>query len=97
CSICRRLVAGPEQQNHMGGHILRKIRDVAEPDLIKTVSNEFPCGFCGQYTKGTCILSIAAGKAQSTCSQAYNFRISAASKIFKSKPCTNVPIQCPFC
>jgi hypothetical protein len=33
----------------------------------------------------------------STCPQVYNFKISAASKISKQKPCTNIPIQCKLC
>jgi hypothetical protein len=30
CCICGHQVAGPDRQNHMGGHILRRLRDVEE-------------------------------------------------------------------
>lgn len=30
CGICRRQVSGPDRQNHMGRHILQKLRGVAE-------------------------------------------------------------------
>ena len=30
CNICRRQVSGPDRQNHMGGHILRKLRGIVE-------------------------------------------------------------------
>jgi len=36
------------------------------------------------------------GKVLSKCSQAYEFRISAASKVTK-KACTNVPVECRLC
>lgn len=44
-----------------------------------------------------CSLRIVKGKAVSSCPHAYNFIISAASKVSKLKACTNVPIQCRFC
>jgi len=66
-------------------------------DVIQ-VSNVYPCGFCGQSSlNGACSLRIQSGKAISTCSCAYDFKIHAASKISKQKACTNVPIQCKFC
>ena len=30
CTICHRQIGGPDRQNHMGGHILRRLRGVAE-------------------------------------------------------------------
>ena len=33
----------------------------------------------------------------SSCTHAYEFRISSASKVSKQKPCTNIPITCKFC
>lgn len=62
------------------------------------VSVIFPCGFCGQSSRdGSCKITIKSGKAVSTCFLAYNFMIHAAGKISKTKPSTNVPIQCIFC
>jgi hypothetical protein len=59
---------------------------------------EYPCGFCGQSSVGGgCEVGIqSGGKALSKCSHAYEFRISAASKVTK-KACTNVPIECRLC
>jgi len=99
CNICRRQVSGPDRQNHMGRHILCKLRDVIETgENLGTVSMQYPCGFCGQSSiNGACHLRIVSGKAVSSCAHAYDFRISSASKISKQKPCTNVPIACKFC
>jgi hypothetical protein len=56
------------------------------------------CGFCAQSSlNGACSVRSQSGKAISTCSRAYDFKISPASKISKQKACTNVPIQCKFC
>jgi len=30
CTVCHRQISGPDRQNHMGGHILRKLRGVVE-------------------------------------------------------------------
>jgi len=84
----------------MGGHILRRLRAVEESfeNIGSTVSERYPCGFCGQSSlNGVCSMRIQSGKAVSTCSRAYDFKICAASKISKQKACTNVPIQCRFC
>ncbi|KAF8237508.1 hypothetical protein L208DRAFT_1389126 [Tricholoma matsutake] len=59
---------------------------------------QYPCGFCTQSSlNGACSVCIQTGKAISTCSCAYDFKISPTSKISKQKACTNVPIQCKFC
>ncbi|KAF8867765.1 hypothetical protein CPB84DRAFT_1859091 [Gymnopilus junonius] len=100
CCICGHQVAGPDRQNHMGGHILRRLRGVEESfeNIGSKVSMQYPCGFCTQSSlNGACSIHIQSGKAISTCSRAYDFKISAASKISKQKACTNVPIQCKFC
>ncbi|KAF8229202.1 hypothetical protein L208DRAFT_1402529 [Tricholoma matsutake] len=59
---------------------------------------QYPCGFCTQSSLNrACSVHIQTGKAISTCSRAYDFKISPASRISKQKACTNVPIQCKFC
>ncbi|KAF8237996.1 hypothetical protein L208DRAFT_1388451 [Tricholoma matsutake] len=59
---------------------------------------QYPCGFSAQSSlNGACSVHNQTGKAISTCSRAYDFKISPASKISKQKACTNVPIQCKFC
>ncbi|KAF8150236.1 hypothetical protein B0H34DRAFT_811419 [Crassisporium funariophilum] len=102
CNICCQQVSGPDRQNHMGRHILRKLRGIAELsdniDMGSIVSMEHPCGFCGQSSiGGACEVRIQSGKALSKCSHAYEFRIGPASKISKQKACTNVPVQCRLC
>ena len=59
---------------------------------------EYPCGFCGQSSvRGACEVRIQSGKALSKCAHAYEFKISPASKVSKSKACTNVPVKCRLC
>ncbi|KAF8055318.1 hypothetical protein FPV67DRAFT_1789064 [Lyophyllum atratum] len=101
CRICCQQVSGPFRQNHMGEHILRKLRGVVEhfEDIdMGCVSMQYPCGFCGQSSVGgVCDVRIQSGKALSKCLHAYEFKISAASKISSKKACTNVPVQCRLC
>lgn len=63
------------------------------------MSLTYPCGFCGQTMRnGSCALSKPlSGTATSKCPQAYGFRISSASQISETKPCTNVPLRCLLC
>ncbi|KAK7027130.1 hypothetical protein R3P38DRAFT_2399199, partial [Favolaschia claudopus] len=94
CQICGVDVAGTDRQNHMGKHILCYLRNIL---TIAQVSSSYPCGFCGKSTSnGGCTLSIRSGKANSSCSEVYEFQIAAASKLSISKPCTNVPVRCPL-
>lgn len=60
CNICHRQVLGPDRQNHMGRHILYKLRGVIETsENLGTVSMQYPCGFCGQSSiNGACQLCI---------------------------------------
>ncbi|KAK6988263.1 hypothetical protein R3P38DRAFT_2484437, partial [Favolaschia claudopus] len=39
---------------------------------------------------------IKSGKCDSDCPSAYAFQIRAASTFRETRPCTNVPIPCPF-
>ncbi|KAF9530963.1 hypothetical protein CPB83DRAFT_874875 [Crepidotus variabilis] len=102
CYICRRQVSGPDRQNHMGKHILCALRQMKEGgDMAASVSDLYPCGFCGQSTvgSGACSIDIKGGLAKSSCSQTYAFRISSAFRMSERKPCTNVPLKCrvPSC
>lgn len=99
CDICGEKVSNELQQNHMGGHILRRYRGVQHgEDNLAAISLDFPCGFCGKSSAGgKCTIAIQSGKAQSTCSKAYKFMIHAAAKMSAKKACTNVPIRCEFC
>ncbi|KAJ6559761.1 hypothetical protein B0H19DRAFT_1069490 [Mycena capillaripes] len=62
------------------------------------VSLIYPCGFCGKSTaNGACTIGIRGSKAISSCTEVYEFQISAASKSSGAKPCTNGPVRCPLC
>ncbi|KAJ7227439.1 hypothetical protein GGX14DRAFT_511117 [Mycena pura] len=98
CRICNDDIAGPDRQNHMGKHILLALRGVGEARVLKQVAKKYPCGFCGQaISDGTCTIGVKSGKAVSSCPEAYQFQVSAASKSSATKPCTNVPIRCSLC
>ncbi|KAJ7251090.1 hypothetical protein C8J57DRAFT_1078413 [Mycena rebaudengoi] len=98
CNICGKKVAAPDRQNHMGKHILLSLQGVQDPSLLAEVEKNYPCGFCGQTSSPDgCGVGIASGKATSSCSEAYAFQITAASKSSATKPCTNVPIRCSLC
>ncbi|KAJ6590274.1 hypothetical protein B0H10DRAFT_1634625, partial [Mycena sp. CBHHK59/15] len=56
-----------------------------------------PCGTCGRsMDDGTCQVRIKSEKVDSDCPSTYAFRISSASMFRKTRPCTNVPLQCPL-
>ncbi|KAK6977838.1 hypothetical protein R3P38DRAFT_2364054, partial [Favolaschia claudopus] len=40
---------------------------------------------------------INGGKAASSCTEAYSFLVSAASRSSTSKSCTNAPVHCALC
>ncbi|KAJ7088428.1 hypothetical protein B0H15DRAFT_982116, partial [Mycena belliarum] len=95
CGICQKNVAGPDRQNHVGKHILLSQRGVAE---TSTVADKYPCGFCGkEMSDGGCTISIASGKAISSCPEWYQFQVKAALKISGARPCTNAPLKCSLC
>ncbi|KAJ7826421.1 hypothetical protein B0H13DRAFT_1566743, partial [Mycena leptocephala] len=61
------------------------------------VSDAYPCGTCGGPTSdGACTIRIKSGKADSDCPSLYAFLVSAAAKFTKTRPCTNVAINCPL-
>ncbi|KAK6997245.1 hypothetical protein R3P38DRAFT_2472931, partial [Favolaschia claudopus] len=98
CLICNKSVPGPERQSYMGKDIYLKREGIRENNLLLQVGAEYPCGFCGRCTATSgCTISIAGGKAVSSCAEAYAFRICDAAKSSTSKPCTNVPIRCTLC
>ncbi|KAJ6603348.1 hypothetical protein DFH09DRAFT_1019322 [Mycena vulgaris] len=93
CKLCNKQVKETDRQNHAGEHILKALRGVSDPGVQVPISATYPCGTCGT---GTCQIRIKSGKADSDCPQAYAFQIGAASTFRDSRPCTNVPIQCPL-
>ncbi|KAF9006827.1 hypothetical protein BDZ89DRAFT_997333, partial [Hymenopellis radicata] len=100
CSLCNKKIAAADRQNHMGKHILFSLRRLKDPFTgYQSWFPEYPCGFCGGPTTGdgSCTIGIASGKAASSCPSAYSFVVSRAATVSKSKPCTNVPIECPLC
>ncbi|KAJ7932045.1 hypothetical protein B0H13DRAFT_1567735, partial [Mycena leptocephala] len=62
------------------------------------VAKNYPCGFCGkEMLDGVCTISIASGKAVSSCPEWYQFQVKAALKSTGAKPCTNAPLKCSLC
>ncbi|KAF8173571.1 hypothetical protein K438DRAFT_2051185 [Mycena galopus ATCC 62051] len=97
CRMCNKEVKDTDRQTHIGQHILKALRGVAEPGIILPVTVDYPCGTCGgRSTSEACSINIKSGKAESNCPAAYAFQISAASTCRKNRPCTNVPVQCPL-
>ncbi|KAF9042836.1 hypothetical protein BDZ89DRAFT_1009191 [Hymenopellis radicata] len=80
----------------MGHHLLRAKRGLGpDTDTGVVVSQDYPCGFCGQSTvTGTCKLKIVGGFTSCECAYTYRLQIKAASRVSASKPCTNVPVVC---
>ncbi|KAL1744686.1 hypothetical protein HDZ31DRAFT_20623, partial [Schizophyllum fasciatum] len=107
CLICSKVLMKKEFQDHTGRHILRAMHGIEPADKVRKplcICLPYPCGFCGgpatpNGRKGTCSIELLPGgtKATSSCMRAHSFVVSTTSKIYNSKPCTNVPIQCAFC
>ncbi|KAJ7078250.1 hypothetical protein C8R44DRAFT_654684, partial [Mycena epipterygia] len=98
CRVCNKTVNGTDMQNHMGAHIRKALRNVHEDAVKCSVAKDHPCGMCGRsMAEGACQVRIKSGNLDSDCPSAYAFRISSASKSSEKRPCTNAPIQCPFC
>ncbi|KAJ7681306.1 hypothetical protein B0H17DRAFT_849081, partial [Mycena rosella] len=95
CRICKKNIAGPDRQNHMGKHILLAQRGMVEDNTAAEVAKDYPCGFCGQ--DAACTIAISSGKAVSSCTEGYQFMVKAALKPSGAKPCTNAPIKCALC
>ena len=83
---------------HVASHILH------DPTIVKS---EEPCGLCLR-SSATCTIYLTrrAGRTYpwsikyggtTPCPNATNFSYSAAMVSSNSSPCSNVPIQCPFC
>ncbi|KAJ7849431.1 hypothetical protein B0H13DRAFT_2402726 [Mycena leptocephala] len=97
CRICQKVVKDTDRQMHIGQHILKTLCGVADSSAKFPVSNSYPCGTCGGPTSdGACKIQIKSGKVDSNCPSAYPFLISAPAKFKETRPCTNVPIVCPF-
>ncbi|KAI4526155.1 hypothetical protein K525DRAFT_179487, partial [Schizophyllum commune Loenen D] len=101
CATCKKSLMKKDFQDHTGRHILRAQRG---SEASEKIDSAYPCGFCGGPStpsgqNGACSIELLPGgaKAASTCPKAYSFTISTTSKVYNSKPCTNVPMQCAFC
>ncbi|KAL1697883.1 hypothetical protein EV121DRAFT_190144, partial [Schizophyllum commune] len=104
CATCKKSLMKKDFQDHTGRHILRSKRGLEASEKVRFIDSAYPCGFCGGPStpsgqNGACSIELLPGgaKAASTCPKAYSFTISTTSKVYNSKPCTNVPMQCAFC
>ncbi|KAJ7872413.1 hypothetical protein B0H13DRAFT_1633871 [Mycena leptocephala] len=48
----------PNWRGHMGGHIIRKLRNPGESERDKVVGESHPCGFCGRSARPECGTTI---------------------------------------
>ncbi|KAK7005923.1 hypothetical protein R3P38DRAFT_3283060 [Favolaschia claudopus] len=97
CRICSKTVKSSDIQNHVGQHIRKALRNIHDESAKYPVSADYPCGTCGRsINDNLCQIRIKSKKLDSDCPSAYPFLIKAAAKSSKSRPCTNIPIQCPF-
>ncbi|KAJ6608039.1 hypothetical protein B0H10DRAFT_1955781 [Mycena sp. CBHHK59/15] len=102
CRVCGKSVKDTDVQTHMGQHIRKDLRNVPEesvkcPICSTVVAKAYPCGTCGRsMNDGVCQVRIKSGKVDSDCLSAYAFCISSASAFRETRPCTNVPLQCPL-
>ncbi|KAI4294363.1 hypothetical protein K525DRAFT_175132, partial [Schizophyllum commune Loenen D] len=101
CTICEKPLMKKEFQDHTGRHILRALHGLERTEKINL---PYPCSFCcgpssPNGAEGSCSIELLPGgtKAASSCPRAHNFIISTTAKVYNSKPCTNVPMQCAFC
>ncbi|KAJ7241100.1 hypothetical protein C8J57DRAFT_1085356, partial [Mycena rebaudengoi] len=97
CRICHKTVKDGDRQTHVGMHIIKSLLGVHDSSAKTPVSSDYPCGTCGgPALQGACRIGIKGAKANSDCPCTYSFLISAAAKFPDSRPCTNIPIQCPL-
>ena len=102
CLICKKLIVLHQMHNHVGFHILRKLRNTS--DQVFQPVGEIPCGFCGL---DGCITQLATSFSKkkhgqttivSTCLYHHSKMNYKAASVFSQKsPCTNIPIQCSIC
>ncbi|KAK6980798.1 hypothetical protein R3P38DRAFT_2579460, partial [Favolaschia claudopus] len=97
CRVCGKSVKDTDIQTHMGEHIRKSLREVPEDGIKYPVAKSYPCGTCGRsMDDGACPVRIKSAKCDSDCPSSYAFQIRAASTFRDTRPCTNVPISCPF-
>ncbi|KAJ7463934.1 hypothetical protein FB451DRAFT_1491961 [Mycena latifolia] len=97
CRVCGKTVKDTDRQTHMGQHIRKALRGIQEDSVKCPVAEAYPCGTCGRsMNDGICQLRIKSGKVDSDCPSTYAFRISSAAEFRQTRPCTNIPLQCPL-
>lgn len=103
CPVCTPLIQldtsnGQRVLAHIASHILH------DPSIDRSLE---PCGFCVRpSTMCTIYLTRRSGRNYQwalkyggtiPCPNAINFSYSAAMVSSQSSPCSNVPLQCPYC
>ncbi|KAJ7498345.1 hypothetical protein B0H11DRAFT_1642706, partial [Mycena galericulata] len=89
---------------HMGGHILRRLRNSGELQpkrKAQGVSDTIPCGFCGRSGRPECQVFMKPNskknEIQTKCQYAVNFQYKTANEGNSKGACRNVPIICGLC
>ncbi|KAL1746378.1 hypothetical protein HDZ31DRAFT_81278 [Schizophyllum fasciatum] len=97
CMICGRSgIKETDLQTHVGAHLLKARSQIPDNTAKRQISASYPCGFCGGDSCSVSIRGGGNGTVNSSCPQAYGFRISTAKECGPNRPCTNVPIVCPL-
>ncbi|KAF9223635.1 hypothetical protein BS17DRAFT_638965, partial [Gyrodon lividus] len=98
CPICGQSTT--DLRSHVGMHILRAKRGVAEVVTQPIVGSE-PCGFCGRNGEPEGALSFKETKRKAEwktqCPHAHPFQYTSTYKGSDNRPCRNVPLVCKLC
>ena len=98
CALCHKPTSN--LRSHMGGHILRSIREVPK-ELATPVGQLLPCGFCGSSGNPHCAIKLKktkqATEVVTNCPHKVPFKYGFAEKGSDSRPCRNVPVVCTLC
>ncbi|KAH6904033.1 hypothetical protein BKA70DRAFT_1512940 [Coprinopsis sp. MPI-PUGE-AT-0042] len=102
CRLCNKQITVNGMRNHVGIHLLKSHRGVADAELYGSVEIGLnPCGWCGLEGCKTLMIVGKKGKAvqiESNCAYHYTGMVYSKAVVSNSNtPCTNVPIHCTLC
>lgn len=94
CLLCGKQNKISDMRNHVGGHVLKSMRNVHDTSLKGVVEINI-CGWCGL---SRCMTQMIDKRILSDCQYHYaGMDYNKARTVSKTTPCTNVPVYCPVC